>query len=99
LKRSIAKDAVVTYDDVVLPAGRLADQLRAEQYHKFRGETWLKDLLTTPQITDQAGQVAVSAWLTDDMALDHPGAAASSSVHPEHLGCRFNFVGSEIDPK
>ena len=27
-----AKDAVITYDDVVLPAGRLADRLRAEQY-------------------------------------------------------------------
>jgi predicted homoserine dehydrogenase-like protein len=46
LKRGIAKDAVITYDDVVLPPGRLADRLRAEQYRKFRGETWLKDLLT-----------------------------------------------------
>jgi predicted homoserine dehydrogenase-like protein len=59
LKRGIAKDAVITYDDVVLPAGRLADRLRAEQYRKFRGETWLKDLLTAPQ--EQARQVAVSA--------------------------------------
>jgi predicted homoserine dehydrogenase-like protein len=60
LKRGIAKDAVITYDDVVLPAGRLADRLRAEQYRKFRGEMWLKDLLTAPQVTEQARQVAVS---------------------------------------
>jgi predicted homoserine dehydrogenase-like protein len=61
LKRGIAKDAVITYDDVVLPAGRLADRLRAEQYRKFRGETWLKDLLTAPQVTEPARQVAASA--------------------------------------
>ena len=61
LKRGIAKDAVITYDDVVLPAGRLADRLRAEQYRKFRGETWLNELLTAPQITEQARQEAVSA--------------------------------------
>jgi predicted homoserine dehydrogenase-like protein len=60
LKRRIAKDAVITYDDVALPAGRLADRLRAEQYRKFRGETWLRDLLTAPQVTEQARQVAVS---------------------------------------
>jgi len=45
LVNDIAKDSVVTYDDVVLPEGRLADRLRAEQYVKFRGETWLQDLL------------------------------------------------------
>jgi predicted homoserine dehydrogenase-like protein len=45
LKRDIAKDAVLTYADVILPANRLADQLRAEQYRRFRGETWLADLL------------------------------------------------------
>jgi len=44
LKREIAKDAVLTYDDVTLPPGRLADQLRAEQYRVFRGETWLEEL-------------------------------------------------------
>ena len=49
LTRDIAKDAVITYDDVVLPAGRLADRLRAEQYRKFRGETWLQDLLAASQ--------------------------------------------------
>jgi predicted homoserine dehydrogenase-like protein len=31
LKRDIPKDRVLTYDDVELPPGRLADQLRAEQ--------------------------------------------------------------------
>ena len=61
LKRGIVKDVVISYDDVVLPAGRLADRLRAEQYRKFRGETWLKELLTGPQSTEQARQVAVSA--------------------------------------
>jgi predicted homoserine dehydrogenase-like protein len=61
LKRGIAKDAVISYDDVVLPAGRLADRLRAEQYRKFRGETWLKDLLAAAQVTEPARQVAVSA--------------------------------------
>jgi predicted homoserine dehydrogenase-like protein len=43
LKRVIAKDAVLTYDDVELPQGRLADQLRAQQYRHFRGETWLEE--------------------------------------------------------
>ncbi len=46
LVRDIAKDEVLAYDDVVLPPGRLADRLRAEQYRHFRGETWLEDLLT-----------------------------------------------------
>ncbi len=54
LKRRIAKDAVITYDDVVLPPGRLADQLRAEQYRRFRGETWLNELLTAPQVNEPA---------------------------------------------
>ena len=43
--RDVAKDEVLTYDDVVLPPGRLADTLRAEQYRHFRGETWLEDRL------------------------------------------------------
>jgi len=47
LKPSIAGDAVITYDDVVLPTGQLADRLCAEQYRKFRGETWLKDFLAS----------------------------------------------------
>ena len=45
LRRDVAKDHVLTYDDVELPQGRLADSLRAEQYERFRGETWLKDVL------------------------------------------------------
>jgi predicted homoserine dehydrogenase-like protein len=45
LRRSVPKDQVLTYDDVELPAGRLADKLRAEQYERFRGESWLRDLL------------------------------------------------------
>jgi Predicted homoserine dehydrogenase len=44
LKHDISKDAVITYDDVSLPPGRLADQLRAEQYRMFKGETWLEEL-------------------------------------------------------
>jgi predicted homoserine dehydrogenase-like protein len=44
LKHDIPKDAVITYDDVSLPPGRLADQLRAEQYRVFKGETWLEEL-------------------------------------------------------
>jgi predicted homoserine dehydrogenase-like protein len=48
LKRRVNKDSVLTYDDVDLPKNRLADQLRAEQYRHFRGETWLEELLTVP---------------------------------------------------
>lgn len=44
----IPRDTVVSYDQVDLPEGRLADQLRAEQYLHFRGERWLADLLATP---------------------------------------------------
>jgi predicted homoserine dehydrogenase-like protein len=46
LKRDIAKDQPLTYADVELPSGRIADRLRAEQYRHFRGETWLEDLLS-----------------------------------------------------
>ena len=45
LRRDIAQDEVLSYDDVELPAGRLADRLRAEQYRHFRGETWLEERL------------------------------------------------------
>jgi predicted homoserine dehydrogenase-like protein len=41
LLRDVPKDDVLAYDDVVLPADRLADSLRADQYKMFRGETWL----------------------------------------------------------
>jgi len=45
LRHDVAKDTVITYDDVELPSGRLADRLRAEQYRIFRGDTWLEELL------------------------------------------------------
>jgi predicted homoserine dehydrogenase-like protein len=45
LLRDIPRDAVLTYDDVALPPGRLGDQLRAEQYRLFRGEVWLEELV------------------------------------------------------
>jgi predicted homoserine dehydrogenase-like protein len=35
LKRDVAKDQVLTYDDVEIPAGRLCDRLRAEQSAYF----------------------------------------------------------------
>jgi predicted homoserine dehydrogenase-like protein len=35
LLRDIPKDGVLTYDDVELPPGRVADRLRAEQYERF----------------------------------------------------------------
>lgn len=58
LTRAVAKDAVITYDDVVLPAGRLADRLRGEQYLKFRGESWLNDLLEATQPQEFARRAA-----------------------------------------
>lgn len=45
LLKDIGKDSIITYDDVVLPPGRLGDRLRAEQYRHFRGELWLEDHL------------------------------------------------------
>ncbi|MEX1334666.1 MAG: Gfo/Idh/MocA family oxidoreductase [Candidatus Limnocylindrales bacterium] len=46
LVRDVPQDTVLTYDDVRLPAGRLADRLRAEQYLHFAGDTWLDELLS-----------------------------------------------------
>jgi predicted homoserine dehydrogenase-like protein len=37
LKRAVAKDETIGYADVELPAGRLADRLRAEQVARFGG--------------------------------------------------------------
>jgi predicted homoserine dehydrogenase-like protein len=54
LRRDIAKDTALTYDDVELPAGRLADQLRAEQYKHFRGETWLEERLRTAAVAEES---------------------------------------------
>lgn len=54
LKKDIKKDAVLCYEDVILPAGRLADRLRAEQYRHFRGETWLEELLQNQAKSNEA---------------------------------------------
>jgi predicted homoserine dehydrogenase-like protein len=35
LRRDVRRDEVIRYDDVEVPADRLADQLRAEQYSHF----------------------------------------------------------------
>lgn len=48
LKRDVKKDAVLTYSDVELPSGRLADRLRAEQYKHFRKERWLEEMVSVP---------------------------------------------------
>jgi predicted homoserine dehydrogenase-like protein len=45
LVRDVPKDRALTYDDVELPVGRIADRLRAEQYRHFFGKTWLEELL------------------------------------------------------
>jgi predicted homoserine dehydrogenase-like protein len=46
LARDVRQDEVLTYDDVELPAGRVADRLRAEQYTEFMGETWLDERIS-----------------------------------------------------
>src|SRR3954467_3167597 len=46
LTRDVPKDSVVTYNHVKLPPGRIADQLRAEQYRIFHGQTWLDELVS-----------------------------------------------------
>jgi len=51
LLQDIPQDQVLTYADVELPAGRIADTLRAEQYRHFRGESWLEDWLRGRQST------------------------------------------------
>jgi predicted homoserine dehydrogenase-like protein len=62
LLRDVGKDQVLTYADVELPAGRLADRLRAEQYRHFRGETWLDERLQgAPNAVEGAGAEAVAA--------------------------------------
>ena len=35
LKHDVPKDAVLTYDDVIFPEGRVCDKLRAEQDSHF----------------------------------------------------------------
>ncbi|WP_070885278.1 hypothetical protein J3Q00_08835 [Pseudomonas sp. D2-3] len=45
LKRAVAKDTALTFDDVQFPAGRLVDQLYAEQESLFAG-----DSASTPRV-------------------------------------------------
>jgi predicted homoserine dehydrogenase-like protein len=52
LRRSIEKDTVLTYSDVDLPANRLADRLRAEQYKHFFGDTWLEERLGSSRLRE-----------------------------------------------
>ena len=56
MRRDIARDEPLAYDDVDLPAGRIGDRLRAEQLERFKGETWLTELLgaDTPLSAGQA---------------------------------------------
>ena len=72
LTRDIAKDGVITYDDVQLPAGRLADRLRAEQYRHFRNETWLEDVVRCDRPLG-AAEVRLPAETSP-----HPGLGAAS---------------------
>jgi predicted homoserine dehydrogenase-like protein len=67
LLRDVAKDAVLTYADVELPAARLADELRAEQYRHFRGETWLEDVVRAtgqPSTRDPSTRDVVTATMS-----------------------------------
>jgi predicted homoserine dehydrogenase-like protein len=45
MRRNVGQDDVLTYDDVDLPRDRVADRLRAEQLERFKGETWLTEIL------------------------------------------------------
>src|SRR6266481_5076120 len=56
LRRDVPRDQVLTYADVELPEGRIADVLRAEQYRHFRGETWLEEHLEQGGARRGAGQ-------------------------------------------
>ena len=58
LLRDVPQDAVLTYDDVVLPPGRTADRLRAEQYRHFLGETWLEDIVSALSGQHAGGRTA-----------------------------------------
>jgi predicted homoserine dehydrogenase-like protein len=48
LKRDIAKDATISYGDVELPSGRLADALRVEQNQYFRDGALLTPMVGVP---------------------------------------------------
>jgi len=55
LLRDVLKDSVITYGDVTLPRDRVADQLRAEQYQHFRGESWLQEVLQGVEVLHAVG--------------------------------------------
>src|SRR3954469_15037461 len=58
LKHPIPKDQALTYNDVELPEGRIADKLRAEQYRHFRGEHWLEEHLQGAKVPATARATA-----------------------------------------
>jgi predicted homoserine dehydrogenase-like protein len=60
MKRAVAKDEVLTYDAVELPAGRLADRLRAEQYRHFGNATWLEEHLQRTQGAESTQTAALA---------------------------------------
>ncbi len=60
LKRDIPKDQALRYADVELPAGRIADTLRAEQYAHFRGENWLTEAIKPSTSKVHVAEIALS---------------------------------------
>jgi predicted homoserine dehydrogenase-like protein len=61
LLNDVSKDRVLTYHDVELPPGRIADRLRAEQYRHFRGESWLEELSSSVSAGSPASSLPSSA--------------------------------------
>jgi predicted homoserine dehydrogenase-like protein len=51
LLRDVPKDQVLTYDDVELPKGRLADELRAEQYAHFAEDGRAVETVAAQRVT------------------------------------------------
>ena len=74
LVRDVAKDAVLTYDDVELPPGRLADRLRAEQYRHFRGRDVARVYSLAFARMRQREACTRSNQLFDRVARDRAGA-------------------------
>jgi predicted homoserine dehydrogenase-like protein len=66
IRHDIKKDSVLTYSDVVLPAGRLSDRLRSEQYRHFRAENWLEDLIGN----DDQSRSATKELARESLGLD-----------------------------
>ena len=80
LTRDIAQDQVLTYSDVELPRGRLADRLRAEQYRYFRAETWLEERVqattSTSALRPESDTDRRIAELSGNASLMHPGLSS-----------------------